>query len=211
LKILVKGDVYTWFDYWLWINNSELGGGYSDGGGQYYAGGIDTALSLNDWQFVFMSMNETEIKFYIDGTLVHTESVSGSFPGTTDHVYIGCQSPGSMHLPGGMDEIRVRGRMCSLEWVNTSYMNQVDPDGFVNIGSEKNAPSPNNPPVNSNPSPSDEATGISLVTQPYPTQHQYLLLIILNTGGVAMYLMVMVVGIMILTVSQLNQLLIIHL
>jgi len=150
LKVVAKGKVYTSFDYWFWNNNGQLGGGYSDGGGQYYAGGSNTTLSLNVWQYVAMSMNRTEIRFYIDGALKYTHSVSGSFPGTSDSLCIACETPSVKHFAGTLDEIQISTKIRSASWISTSYNNQQNPSTFYMIGIEETIGAPTifneNPP-----------------------------------------------------------------
>ncbi|MFX0211093.1 MAG: DUF2341 domain-containing protein, partial [Candidatus Hodarchaeota archaeon] len=79
-------------------------------------------------------LNGFEDKDFTVGTISNVNSLSNSQPFKLGHYFMdGYHYP----LNGMIDEIRVSNSVRSSAWVNTSYTNQHDPNGFYTISSKE--------------------------------------------------------------------------
>jgi len=105
-------------------------------------------------------------RYYIDGTADSAVIASGATTNSFD-VLIGARRGSSnsdyaANLDGMLDEVRVSNIARNAAWIATEYNNQVNPSLFYTVGPEIPKPGPNPPPVVTNPSPAQGASGVSL-------------------------------------------------
>ena len=114
------------------------------------------------WNHIVVVRNGTTITFYINGASAGTSNPADNNPfrNSYNSVRIGGQERGSVSrcMDGRIDEVRISNVARSAGWVNTSYNNQVHPDGFYSVGSEEVTEAP----VVSSLSPSDGATNVAI-------------------------------------------------
>jgi hypothetical protein len=121
------------------------------------------SISLNTWQHVVVTRAASDgaVKFYINGAASGTGSML-SIPSAPDvETYIGIRSDMLREFNGIIDEVRISDTVRSADWISTEYNNQNSPDTFYSVGPEQTS-GINNPPNVSNPSPSNNATGVSI-------------------------------------------------
>ncbi len=91
-------------------------------------------LSLNTWQYVAITFDGNDIKFYIDGNNDKTQSNSGSISNVGNEWVIGyIKQPYFRDFDGFIDELRIANTPFTADWIATEYNNQYDPKSFFSI------------------------------------------------------------------------------
>ena len=127
---------------------------------------VDSNYIVTDdkWHYVVGTFNGTQLRIYIDGELNNTASYTGDIDTTVNDLIIG-EDTGlgpKEAFNGVIDELRISNINRSTAWINTSYYTMYDPGNFTAFGKQE---IPNVAPAQSNPVPSNGATGIN----PNPT------------------------------------------
>jgi parallel beta-helix repeat protein len=102
----IRGPGYT--DLTVYIDNAE------------YDSAADT-ISLNVWQHVVATFDGQNVKFYINGSNVLTESRTDPVPTNNRSLYIGNRETLGRTFNGTIDEVRIFNRALSPEEINASY------------------------------------------------------------------------------------------
>ena len=140
--------------YELVIYSSQLRFYMRDSGGPWFA---STSLpSLSDWHYWTGTYDGSTVSVYLDGV----KGSDGSHVGiNTDVTYLYIGRGFGNYIDAVIDEVRVSSVARSGGWVNTSFLNQVDPVGFVSVGLEESVL---DEPQISNPSPSNGTIHVAL-------------------------------------------------
>jgi hypothetical protein len=104
--------------------------GYRWGGSENHA---SSTLSTGTWYFVTMTFDGLIHKTYVNGTLVNSESDSGSIPSTTNVVGIGASATSGNYFNGLIDEARVYNRALSPVEVSQLYNYAPSPVAYWNF------------------------------------------------------------------------------
>ncbi len=92
-------------------------------------------LSASTWYYATAVYDGTNMKLYLNNTLVGSTSKSGTMnTNSAVDVFIG-NNPGSEIKPfdGIIDEVRISNTARSSDWIATEYNNQSNPSGFYSI------------------------------------------------------------------------------
>jgi hypothetical protein len=138
-------------DDWQRLVAKETGGNGAGGYGLYVHTDGDVFFALDGdaldgsqlvsagvWSQVVCTADGTNEKFYINGELIDTFA-NGYLPGSSAaSLFIG-SSPGvsGREFVGLIDEVRVSNPVRNASWINTSYLNIVDPLGFHQVGEQE--------------------------------------------------------------------------
>jgi len=145
--------------YWIWgvQGASDIGGRI--GNTIAAPGGAGVSLQENNWYHIVITGDPTgDIVMYFDGQEVSRVSY-GTQPSTeTTSLYMGYMDTLGYFL-GSIDEVRVSDVVRNSSWINTSYLNQMNPDLFISVGAEI---SRTGEPQISNPSPANGAVDVSV-------------------------------------------------
>jgi len=102
---------------------------------------FNDAVSLDQWQHLVFVKNGTTAgsqRIYINGVL---QSLFVDDPqlfiDNSDVKELGRGTNGSQYFAGGLDELRVSRVPRDYSWINTSYLNQVNPQVFYDVGVEE--------------------------------------------------------------------------
>jgi hypothetical protein len=146
-RIMIKQHsawLEPYYMYSLWVYkegtdpNNNLGLGISNGAARAYS--WNGTLATSAWQYVTGTFNGTQLKWYINGTLVTTKNTAPvATIGTNNQPLIIGDAPGGANLKfaGGIDEIRISSTARSADWIKTSYNNQSNPAAFLALGTEE--------------------------------------------------------------------------
>ncbi len=113
-RILSKESSGTNDNYWLSEQNGQLWFGV---GGQFFSPG--GSMALGQWYHVAASFDSAagEVRMYIDGTELLTQSTSVSLTSNTDSIYIGANWQGEKYWDGLLDDVRLYDTALSSEVV----------------------------------------------------------------------------------------------
>lgn len=131
-----------------------------------------SALTTGQWHHVAVTYDDSSTsnnpKIYVDGVSQSVSYYSGltipSGTATSDaanDLIVGNRLTLDRGLDGLMDEVRISKTERTAAWISSSYSNQRNPSGFVEVGSEE-VGTLNYPPEVSNESPSNGATDVAL-------------------------------------------------
>jgi hypothetical protein len=104
------------------------------------SGNVISTSNINDgiWHHIVGTYDGTTTKIYVDGVMENSATaLSGDISTSEEHVTIGIYSDFNLPFNGGIDEARISNIARNNSWINTSYLNQHDPDGFCSIGNEE--------------------------------------------------------------------------
>lgn len=99
-----------------------------------------TTTAANTFEHVVVAHDGTAIKYYINGTLKASTTVSTDFESNANNLLIGSgfRSNGTqIYYPGVIDEVRVSSIARSADWITTQYNNQSATSTFYTLGSEE--------------------------------------------------------------------------
>ncbi|MBE3122241.1 MAG: DUF2341 domain-containing protein [Thermoplasmata archaeon] len=99
---------------------------------------IDTFRDTN-WHYVSLVATGSQLILYVDNV------VEGNVPwsGTSSNAYpfyIGDNRIGTDYFYGTIDEVRISNSDRDMNWIKTSYENQINPAGFIFLGPEEPSP-----------------------------------------------------------------------
>jgi glucose/arabinose dehydrogenase/PKD repeat protein len=96
------------------------------------------ALALNAWTHLASTYDGTNLRFYVNGTLVTTKATSGAMPNTANPLRIGGNAVWGEYFAGLIDEVRVYNRALSAT--------ELKADMNIGIGSGGPPPTDSTPP-----------------------------------------------------------------
>ena len=99
--------------------------------------------SINSWHYYTMTYDDTNLKVYIDGTLVGSTTMkSGSEANPSYDLRMGETNHQSYdyYLDAGLDEIQVSDTVRSENWIQLSYNMMMHPTQFITLGPEVSGP-----------------------------------------------------------------------
>ncbi|MFW9784910.1 MAG: DUF2341 domain-containing protein, partial [Candidatus Heimdallarchaeota archaeon] len=113
----------------------------------FWADDLDTTQSYNDtdwhhWACTYDAPTNAR-KIYRDGVNIASDTAFNHFLGSGTF-YIGYDGMVSEGFDGQLDDSRLLNIALSSEWINTSYINQNDPESFYSIGKGKSLSNPPN-------------------------------------------------------------------
>ncbi|MHA2246256.1 MAG: DUF2341 domain-containing protein [Candidatus Hodarchaeales archaeon] len=97
-------------------------------------------INASQWYHVVGVYNpSTYLRFYLNGQLVAEDTTS--IPSTqyvgSNPFRFGTRADNPCYYNGTLDEVRISNVARSLDWIETEYSNQFDPDSFYSVGSEE--------------------------------------------------------------------------
>jgi hypothetical protein len=106
----------------------------------FWADDLDTSQSYTDtdwhyWSCTYDASTKAR-KIYRDGVNVASDTAANHFLAQNDPFYLGYDGMVSEGFHGQLDESRLLNIALSSDWINASYINQNDPEGFYSIGKE---------------------------------------------------------------------------
>lgn len=81
--------------------------------------------SLNSWHHVAMTYDGSNVRIYMDGTLVKTQAASGSITTNTNPLYIGNQHGYPEFFGGSVDEVRIWNVVRSQSQIQANMNNEL--------------------------------------------------------------------------------------
>ncbi|HWZ99070.1 MAG TPA: LamG-like jellyroll fold domain-containing protein [Candidatus Dormibacteraeota bacterium] len=97
----------------------------------------------NAWYYVVAVFDSAVgMKFYVNGTLAASNTITTLGTSNTDHFLVGVDyyTASLRNWPGVIDEVRVSNVARSADWIATEYHNQSNPSLFYTIGSTGGTP-----------------------------------------------------------------------
>jgi hypothetical protein len=96
------------------------------------------SVAADVWSQVVCTADGVNEKIYINGELILTSS-EGLIPASSSAPLWIARSPNVVDraFNGSVDEVRVSNPVRNASWINTSYLNIVDPDGFHQFGEQE--------------------------------------------------------------------------
>jgi hypothetical protein len=95
-------------------------------------------LLVDTWQYIVVTFDGNDIKFYIDGNHDRTQSNSGSISNFVNEWVIGyVLQPGFRCFDGYIDELRIADTSFTADWIQTEYNNQKSPKTFYSINTKE--------------------------------------------------------------------------
>ncbi|EMR74688.1 protein of unknown function (DUF2341) [Thermoplasmatales archaeon SCGC AB-540-F20] len=156
LDIMYNNYGLFWWDDWLDHGLAFFSGSGSDNylGGNYWNDG--------SWHMITGLRDGGTDRLYVNASEQCSNSV-GSQSNLDKNWHLGAAAGGQWACSGSVDELRISNIRRSDGWLNTTYNTIKNHDSFFSVGSENTSSLWHNSyPVNSNPSPSDGATGVSI-------------------------------------------------
>ncbi|MFX1243260.1 MAG: DUF2341 domain-containing protein, partial [Promethearchaeota archaeon] len=113
----------------------------------FWADDLNTAQSYNDtnwhqWVCTYDAPTYAR-KIFRDGINIASDTAVNHFLGSGTF-YLGYDGMVNEGFDGQLDESRLLKKALSSEWINTSYINQNDPESFYSIGKERSLSDPPN-------------------------------------------------------------------
>ncbi len=116
---------------------------------------LDTSFNQDTWYNLVMVSNESNVSFYVNGTLdsAHNfDTILGGGSNTEVFHIGGCGKDGRYEVFNGtIDEVRISTIVRNFSWIKTAYNTARNQTEFIILGSEESAS-----PQQSNPTPSNE-------------------------------------------------------
>ena len=95
--------------------------------------GYATAWTLNAWNHFVLTADGTNLKTYVNGTLISTLANTALTTGSSATTYLGSDVENDT-LNGKLDEVRLSSSVRSADWIKTEYNNQVGTSTFYSTG-----------------------------------------------------------------------------
>ncbi|MEE9323512.1 MAG: LamG domain-containing protein, partial [Candidatus Aenigmarchaeota archaeon] len=146
--IISKGNYNTYGPYGMHLSTSSTqtiqfavgDGDAATSRNNFYSNTID--IDNNSWHHVAVAFSDSdnEAKFYIDGALDVTRSVTVSLGTNTKNVVIGAtqgSSSPSNFFNGSIDEVLISNTNRSANWINQSYLIVTNQTDYVSFGGEQ--------------------------------------------------------------------------
>jgi len=93
--------------------------------------------AADTWYYLVSTYDATTaMKGYVDGALISSNVVNGSFNASSKNVTLGRRDGGPYYFNGYMDEPRISRTARSAEWIETTYNNQSNAGTFLSSGAE---------------------------------------------------------------------------
>jgi RHS repeat-associated protein len=136
-EIVVKdqsSDPYEGYD--LRVDGGHLNFYISTGGAGSYRAASTTQPSTGSWHHVVGTFDGSNIKLFLDGSLVNSVADSGNMNSASGSLWFGNESTyGGRSWNGSIDEVRISSVARSADWISTEYKNQSSPSTFYSVGS----------------------------------------------------------------------------
>ncbi|MCJ7570290.1 MAG: DUF2341 domain-containing protein, partial [Candidatus Thermoplasmatota archaeon] len=117
-----------------------------------------TTGASNVWYHLAVTYDGSTVRYYVGGSLVGSNSVSGSLIGTNFAWHIGDNGNGALFFKGVVDEVRIANTCLSTGWISTYYNNVNNPSSFYTVSIEQTQSGL--PPVISNEQPANTSKNI---------------------------------------------------
>ncbi|MBF0595789.1 MAG: DUF2341 domain-containing protein [Candidatus Omnitrophica bacterium] len=110
---------------------------------------LGNKIPLNEWSYVTVVYDGTDVIGYINGTPVDSFKASGIVAASKEGqcTFIGNEPTENCTIEnphrgfkGQIDEVRVSGKALSSDWIATEYANQSDPGSFMSVSSVQTQP-----------------------------------------------------------------------
>ncbi|MBD3248811.1 DUF2341 domain-containing protein [Candidatus Woesearchaeota archaeon] len=106
----------------------------------------DAVLTDGTWYHIVGIRKDTDLEIYVDGKLNGTQAgTTAGNASTSSAVDIGVRRTDGRGLTdyfdGQIDEVRIMNFSLDSNWINTTYQNIIDPEGFISISSQEIQPS----------------------------------------------------------------------
>jgi hypothetical protein len=99
---------------------------------------LDSSTVLPTTSFTyFVFVYNGNLTIYLDGSFDGSTTHSGNIRNNYRYLNIGRNTHDGRSFNGLIDEVRISNVVRSLEWIQTEYNNQNDPDSFLSVGSEE--------------------------------------------------------------------------
>ena len=108
----------TW-GYTLTCYDNVLGIRFQDSLSTWYEAFSSIAVSLNTWQYIAVTYNQQNAKFYVNGTLQQTVPYTHSAANVSSTINIG--SVGWSPQSGSIDDVRIYSRALSPAQISAMY------------------------------------------------------------------------------------------
>lgn len=133
-RMMFNKGVYGTSNYYLAQNSSSASQSFlmATDGAEYAANGTGgTAFAVNTWQLQHSTHNGSTREIFVNGTSIGTSAESNStWTTNTASLIIACDTSGTRHWRGDLDEIRIIDSILSANWITTEYNNQNDEATF---------------------------------------------------------------------------------
>ncbi|KKL65051.1 hypothetical protein LCGC14_2158860 [marine sediment metagenome] len=112
-------------DMWVYTDNGAAGWNWN------------TNINLTvGWHYVAVTFNGTTRRAYIDGSLQASSDAVGTISNSNMEVNIG-KNTWTGSTDGYIDEVLISSTDRSADWVQTTYNNQLNASGSINVGGEE--------------------------------------------------------------------------
>ncbi len=147
-SVIFGGDQCGIGESWLLesFNNNASFSTFGPGSAGYLQS--STTIDDGNWHYYTGVHQGTNVYTYLDGALVNSSSVAGSYDSDTEalELAIGNSAPGGscggLNWNGLIDEVRFSRIDRSADWIATEYNNQSTPSNFYNVGQEQDFANP---------------------------------------------------------------------
>lgn len=142
MGVVAKGD-NAYRQYWIWTWSAD--GSYEIDEG----GNINNAWTLTGtgWEHMALTWDGTNVVTYTNGIQeASNPQGTGTINSTTEPLLFG-YIPGYQYWDGSLDEIRISSIARSVDWIKASYVNQKNPQSYLNFQAEETAESAEDPVV----------------------------------------------------------------
>jgi hypothetical protein len=98
----------------------------------------NTGVSLNQWNYVVVTVDGTTLRFFLNGVPDSGNPYSlSTATRTSGDGYMSLSRIGSQMLDGFLDEARISSIARSENWIATEYNNQNNPSSFITLSSQE--------------------------------------------------------------------------
>jgi len=105
---------------------------FFNGPGSYYAPSSGTAVLVNAWSYVAMTVSGTQLRFYINGKLVNTQTLSGATNiSATWPMCVGSTDCPGRNFPGYIDDVRIYSSAITAEGIREHYLATAGAHGIA--------------------------------------------------------------------------------
>jgi hypothetical protein len=110
-------------------------------GGDYVGSLLsEEQVAVNEWQYVVLTWDGSNIELFHDGVSKGSDSLSGTIWGQSDPLYIGAGNTTADEFDGLIDEVRISNVARSSEWIAFAYLSDKGEAGTAGEEESQEAP-----------------------------------------------------------------------
>ncbi len=121
--VIYKGNDNYYLEGTSTTSSRPAGGGTFGGGNANVFG--TAALTANTWSFLALTYDGSNLRLYVNGTLVNTQAKTGAIASSTNQLQIGGDSIYGQYFRGLIDEVRVYNLALSAAAIQTDMATPI--------------------------------------------------------------------------------------